>query len=67
VKAANPITYISGDEPRFLIVHGTDDPLVPSIRARFWQKRCVLRGSTRLPCDRGSRPWHRGRSSIPRR
>jgi dipeptidyl aminopeptidase/acylaminoacyl peptidase len=29
VKAANPITYISGDEPPFLIVHGTDDPLVP--------------------------------------
>lgn len=29
VKTANPITYVDGDEPPFLIVHGTDDPLVP--------------------------------------
>jgi acetyl esterase/lipase len=29
VKEANPITYISGDEPPFLLVHGIDDPIVP--------------------------------------
>lgn len=26
---ANPITYVNGDEPPFLIVHGDKDPLVP--------------------------------------
>jgi len=26
---ANPITYVKGDEPPFLIVHGGKDPLVP--------------------------------------
>ncbi|MDZ4290102.1 MAG: prolyl oligopeptidase family serine peptidase, partial [Prosthecobacter sp.] len=26
---ANPITYVSKDDPAFLIVHGTNDPAVP--------------------------------------
>jgi acetyl esterase/lipase len=29
VAKANPITYVSKDDPPFLIVHGTRDPLVP--------------------------------------
>ena len=29
VATANPITYVSADDPPFLIVHGTADPLVP--------------------------------------
>ncbi|MBZ5586394.1 MAG: alpha/beta hydrolase [Acidobacteriia bacterium] len=29
VKAANPITYVSRDDPPFLILHGTADCLVP--------------------------------------
>jgi acetyl esterase/lipase len=29
VARANPITYVSKDDPPFLIVHGTRDPLVP--------------------------------------
>ena len=29
VAAANPITYVSEDDPPFLIVHGDRDPLVP--------------------------------------
>jgi acetyl esterase/lipase len=29
VKEANPITYVSGDAPPFLIIHGTNDHLVP--------------------------------------
>jgi len=29
VAAANPITYVSKDDPPFLIVHGDRDPLVP--------------------------------------
>ncbi len=29
VAAANPVTYVTGDAPPFLIVHGDRDPLVP--------------------------------------
>ncbi|MEW4487688.1 alpha/beta hydrolase [Thalassoglobus sp. JC818] len=29
VRAASPLKYISKDDPPFLIIHGTDDPLVP--------------------------------------
>ena len=29
VQAASPIAYVSADTPPFLILHGTDDPLVP--------------------------------------
>lgn len=28
-KAASPLTYVTADDPPFLIVHGTEDPLVP--------------------------------------
>lgn len=28
-KAASPITYVSHDDPPFLIIHGDEDPLVP--------------------------------------
>ena len=29
VQRANPITYVTKDDPPFLIVHGDKDPLVP--------------------------------------
>lgn len=29
VKTANPVTYVNGSEPPFLIIHGDQDPLVP--------------------------------------
>lgn len=29
VRAASPITYVSADDPPFLVVHGDRDPLVP--------------------------------------
>ncbi|MFZ5830867.1 MAG: alpha/beta hydrolase fold domain-containing protein [Planctomycetota bacterium] len=29
VRRANPITYVSNDDPQFLIVHGDQDPTVP--------------------------------------
>lgn len=29
VATANPITYVTSDDPPFLIVHGTKDPMVP--------------------------------------
>ncbi len=28
-RAASPITYVSADDPPFLMIHGTEDPLVP--------------------------------------
>jgi acetyl esterase/lipase len=28
-RAASPITYVSVDDPPFLLIHGTEDPLVP--------------------------------------
>jgi acetyl esterase/lipase len=28
-RAASPVSYVSADNPPFLIVHGTDDPIVP--------------------------------------
>ncbi len=35
VKAANPITYVSKDDPPFLILHGTGDCLVPSNQSQL--------------------------------
>jgi acetyl esterase/lipase len=32
---ANPITYVDGDDPPFLIVHGDQDPLVPAQQSRL--------------------------------
>lgn len=32
---ANPITYISPDDPAFFIVHGTDDPVVASSQSQL--------------------------------
>jgi dipeptidyl aminopeptidase/acylaminoacyl peptidase len=28
-RQASPITYVSADDPPFLVVHGTEDPTVP--------------------------------------
>lgn len=28
-RTASPVTYVDGDEPPFLILHGTEDPLIP--------------------------------------
>ena len=33
--AANPIIYVTGDEPPFLIMHGDDDRLVPWDQSRL--------------------------------
>ncbi len=34
-RQASPVTYASADDPPFLIVHGTDDPLVPLEQAEL--------------------------------
>jgi dipeptidyl aminopeptidase/acylaminoacyl peptidase len=33
-EAASPVTYVDADDPPFLIVHGTDDPVVPFDQAK---------------------------------
>lgn len=35
VARANPITYVSKDDPPFLIVHGDQDPLVPWQQSKY--------------------------------
>ena len=35
VKVANPITYVSKDDPAFLIMHGDRDPLVPLAQSKL--------------------------------
>jgi acetyl esterase/lipase len=35
VTEANPITYVSADDPPFLIVHGDQDPLVPLAQSQL--------------------------------
>ena len=37
-KAASPVTYITKDDPPFLIIHGTKDPLVPYAQAEEFNK-----------------------------
>lgn len=34
---ANPITYVTADDPPFLMVHGTHDPLVPISQSKLLQ------------------------------
>ncbi len=38
IAGANPMTYINGDEPPFLIVHGTGDSIVPYIQSELLSK-----------------------------
>ena len=42
VARANPITYVTGDDPPFLICHGDSDPLVPH------HQSVLLEGALRL-------------------
>jgi acetyl esterase/lipase len=38
VATANPITYVTGDDPPFLIMHGDDDRLVPIHQSDIFEK-----------------------------
>lgn len=38
-KAASPVTYVSKDDPPFLIVHGDRDPLVPVSQSKILQEK----------------------------
>ena len=46
VQAANPITYISRDTPPFLILHGTDDQLVPISQSELLYAALQKAGTT---------------------
>ncbi|MCB9921459.1 MAG: alpha/beta hydrolase fold domain-containing protein [Planctomycetaceae bacterium] len=46
VARANPITYVSSDDPPFLIVHGDQDPLVP-----LHQSQLLFDALKRVKCD----------------
>ena len=46
VQSANPVTYVSSDDPPFLIVHGTRDPLVS-----FNQSELLHAALTKKNCD----------------
>jgi acetyl esterase/lipase len=44
VAKANPITYVTGDAPPFLIVHGDHDPLVPYQQSVILNNALVAHG-----------------------
>jgi len=39
-QRANPITYVTSDDPPFLIVHGEKTLLSRTIRAKFYARPC---------------------------
>jgi dipeptidyl aminopeptidase/acylaminoacyl peptidase len=44
VAEANPITYITGEHPPFLIMHGDQDPLVPFHQSQLLYKALEAAG-----------------------
>jgi len=42
VKRASPVTWVSGDDPPFLILHGENDTLVPLSQSRILYDRLVV-------------------------
>ncbi len=46
-RAASPITYVGRDDPPFLIIHGTEDPLVPIDQSERLAKALKAAG---VPC-----------------
>ncbi len=45
VEQANPITYVTANEPPMLLLHGQSDPLVP------WQQSQLLYNALNAKCD----------------
>jgi acetyl esterase/lipase len=39
LRRASPATYVSGDDPPFLIIHGADDAIVPADQSRAFARR----------------------------
>jgi acetyl esterase/lipase len=45
-RQASPVTYASADDPPFLIVHGTEDPIVPLNQAELLQAALKKAGAS---------------------
>lgn len=45
VARANPITYVTGNEPPFLIMHGDQDPIVPHHQSELLQEALTRAGA----------------------
>ena len=55
IHDASPLQLITGSEPPFLILHGTDDPLVPIAQSqRFYQALLAAGVDARLVCVPGA-------------
>ena len=46
-RKASPITYITPDDPPFLIMHGDQDPLVPVIQSISFSEALAIEGVPR--------------------
>jgi dipeptidyl aminopeptidase/acylaminoacyl peptidase len=65
-REASPVTYASADDPPFLVVHGTDDPIVPLQRAELLQAALRQAGvSARLLEIQGAGHGHRFAVGVP--
>jgi acetyl esterase/lipase len=67
-RAASPITYVSPDDPPFLIVHGTKDDMVPFEQSKRLHEALQKAGvpSTFIPVEGGGHGGFRN-SELPRR
>jgi acetyl esterase/lipase len=50
VREANPITYIKGGEPPFLIMHGTNDTAVPAHQSELLYQALLEKGNEATLC-----------------
>ncbi|MGS2777033.1 alpha/beta hydrolase fold domain-containing protein [Robertmurraya sp. GLU-23] len=50
VREANPITYIKGGEPPFLIMHGTNDTAVPAHQSELLYQALLEKGNDATLC-----------------
>ena len=67
-RAASPITYVSKDDPPFLIFHGTEDPLVPFNQSERLAKALRQAGvDTLFVPVVGARPRRLPEPEVPKR
>ena len=44
VKAMNPMSYIDRKDPKFLVIHGNTDPVVPYCQSEFFSRALADKG-----------------------
>lgn len=67
VARANPITYVSPEDPPFLIVHGDKDPLVPWQQSKYLyeaMKKAGLGETTEFQIVKGAKHGFRGNPDV---